>query len=293
MSFAVKLHDVGITIVEKTRVILKPSQYLISVFLTVFSHSAISGAWVPAVGSGYSKLAISEYNSDDFFGSDSMSANFLGQNLSYYGEYGFAENFAVYGTLLYQNLEQVTDETGKTKSSGFGDTELGVRYQWQAQPFVLSTSFLVKLPNLYDADDSLPRGSGETDYELRVLLGRSLNQYGYVGLEAGYRLRNGSSDEYRYLFEYGFSVGKNLYLRTKLDTTNSVDKFDNSDNNNNNLSILPRFDLTKIELTAGWAFDNTTLSGNKWGIEVTYRQDLAGNNTLKGDGLEFGLTKVF
>lgn len=295
MNFMVELNDSEIATTEKTKTNLKLNKLLVSAFLIIFSHAAMSGAWVPQVGSGYSKIALSEYNADDFFGDDSMSADFSGQNLSYYGEYGFAENFAVYGTLLYQNIEQVIGENDKTKSTGFGDTELGIRYQWQAQPFVLSTSFLVKLPYFYDEEDSLPRGSGETDYELRILLGQSLNKYGYIGLEAGYRLRGGAtSDEYRYLFEYGFSVGQNLYLRTKLDTTNSVDKSDNNNNNNNNnLSISPRFDLTKIELTAGWTFDNTKSSRNKWGIEVTYRQDLSGDNTLKGNGIEIGLTKVF
>ncbi len=281
------------TAIEKKKRTLLASQFLVSALLVAFSTSVMSGAWVPGIGSGYSKLAFFQYNADDFFGDDTAVVDFSGRNISYYGEYGFAESFAVYGSLLYQDLEQINSAGDEAQSTGFGDTELGVRYQWQAEPFVLSTSFLAKLPYLYDKYDSLPRGSGETDYEMRILLGRSLNKLGYVGLEAGYRLRNGSSsDEYRYLFEYGFSVNPHLYLRTKMDMTSSVDK-SNATDINGNLSISSGFDLIKIELTAGWVFGNTKSSNSQWGVEVTYRQDLAGDNALKGDSIELGLTTVF
>lgn len=264
-------------------------------FVLSFSNVVISGAWVPGVGSGYAKLGYSNYNANELFG-DSKNDGFVdfsGQNYSFYGEFGFATDFAVYGTLLYQKLDQVDSQNVSTQANGLGDADIGIRYQWQTQPVVISTSFLVKLPYFYDTNDLLPRGNGQEDYELRMLLGRSLNQYGYLGFEIGYRLRSGSpSDEYRYLLEYGISVNQNLYLRSKLDSTISA-KNGNTVIDGMNLSITPEFDLTKIELTAGWSFDSMKSSKDKWGMEVTYRRDLAGNNTLKGDGIEIALTKVF
>ncbi|TQV88122.1 hypothetical protein [Aliikangiella coralliicola] len=278
---------------KKDKTLAKPGSLLISAGILLFSSTAWSGAWVPEVGSGYSKFAFSDYKADDFFGDNATSVDFSGQNYSYYGEYGFTKDFAIYGTLLYQDLEQINNAGVASESSGFGDTEIGIRYQWQAQPFVVSTSFLVKLPFLYDENDALPRGNGQEDYELRILFGRSLNEYGYLGFEAGYRLRTGApSDEYRYLFEYGFSVSDNFYLRTKVDTTISANNADTV-SNNSNLSITPEFDLTKLELTAGWTLGDAKSSKEKWGVEITYRQDLDGENTLEGDGFEIGLTRVF
>jgi len=293
MRFEAKFSHSQMTTVKKNTKKGKSSKFLVFAFFIIFSNTALSGAWVPKIDSGYSKLAFSQYSADDFFGGNSALMDFTGKNVSFYGEYGFANNFAVYGTLLYQDVEQVNNAGAETQSRGFGDTELGVRYQWKAEPFVLSSSFLVKLPYFYDTKDALPRGSGKEDYEVRTLIGRSLNAYGYLGFEAAYRLRSGSaSDEVRFLFEYGFSINKNAYLRTKLDTIISVkntEAFDRSQN----LSVSSGYNLTKIELTAGWTFNKAKNSHGKWGVEMTYREDLVGDNTLKGSGIELGLTKVF
>lgn len=259
----------------------------------VFSPITLSGAWVPEVGSGYNKFAIANYDANELFDDKNAFVDFSGKNYSYYGEFGVAENWAVYGTLLYQDLKQIQANNVLTESSGFGDMEIGVRYQWQAKPFVLSTSLLAKLPYLYDETDSLPRGNGQNDYEFRVLIGRSLNEYGYFGVEVGYRFRDEEpSDEYRYLLEYGISVTDNFYLRTKIDGNLSAGNSDTV-TNNSNLSLNSEFDLGKAEFTAGWNFGNSNNASSRWGIEVTYRKDLYGENTLKGDGIEIGLTKVF
>ncbi len=259
----------------------------------LFSSQAFSGAWVPEAGSGYNKFGYSDYNADEFFGNDDSLIEFSGVNYSFYGEYGLAKDIAVFGTILYQDVEQINAEGQFSESSGLGDAEIGLRFQWQAEPFVVSTSILAKLPYLYDENDSLPRGNGQEDLEFRVLIGKSLNEYGYFGVEAGYRYRADSpSDEYRYLIEYGFNVSENFYLRTKVDSTISAGNADFI-NNNSNLSINPEFDLTKAELTAGWTFGDSSAKGDKWGLELTYRQDVSGDNTLEGDGFEIGITRVF
>lgn len=265
--------------------------------LCSLAHNGFAGAWVPDVGEGYTKYAVANYQSDEFEGAElAESIEFTGTNVSFYGEYGFAPNMAVYGTLLYQQLEQKSGSEESSESSGLGDAELGIRYQWISEPFVLSSAFLVKLPYLYDEDDTLPRGNGQEDYEARVLLGKSLNKYGYFGIEAGYRLRTEApSDEYRYLFEYGFSTGENMYFRTKIDSIVSAKNADtvDSDADGNNLTATSEYDLTKWELTAGWNFGKPNDDSGRWGVELTYRNDIGGDNTLIGEGIELGLTRVF
>ena len=254
-----------------------------------------AGAWVPKKGDGYGKLAYSHYKADKFKGDNDSFSEFIGQNTSYYAEHGLGNNFAVYGQVLYQDLEQ-TDVLGQVQTnSGLGDAEIGLRYQWQLEPFVLSTSFLAKLPYLYDEKDPLALGNGQEDFELRVLLGKSLNSFGYVGAEFGYRLRTDSpSDEYRYLLEYGFSVNSNLYLRAKLDgvlSANNADQLSESQTLMSNLSIVPEYDQGKVELTAGWTFDSS--SKEKWGLELTYSREVYGENILEGNSFQIGLTRVY
>lgn len=257
-----------------------------------------AGAWVPEQGQGYGKVGIQQYEADSFFGGNDEFKEFVGTNISYYGEFGLGGNTAVYGTLLYQNIEQTSSAGDTTHSSGLSDVEIGLRHQWFADPFVFSTSILAKLPYLYDEDEDLPRGNGQNDYEIRALFGKSLYPYGYIGIEAAYRYRTGSpSDEYRYLLEYGISANENLYFRTKLDGVYSAvnaDSVDVGDAESSNLLLGPAYDLGKLELTVGWNFGperERTLG--RWGVELTYITDLYGDNTLEGDAVQLGFTRVF
>jgi len=278
----------------KTAVV--PSLYATALISTViFSNMAHAGAWVLDKGDSYSKVGISDYSADDFFGDQADLGEFEGTSVSYYGELGLGNNWGVFTSLLYQDIEQSTASGQISSNSGLGDIDLGVKYQWDASPFVISTSFLVKLPYLYDEDDELPLGNGQEDFEAKLLIGKSLNQYGYFGVEFGYRLRTGSpSDEYRYLFEYGFSANDNLYFRTKLDGILSANNADTITGTGGvNLSRTPEFDVGKLELTAGWNFGQPSDSGGRWGAEVTYTDDLFGDETLQGSGIQFAITRVY
>jgi hypothetical protein len=260
-----------------------------------FSQATLAGAWVAAKDSGYGKLSLNTYSADEFEGDSPNFGEFNSSNVTYYGEYGLGSNFALYGSVTYQWLEQQDNVGNEVTSNGLGDTEIGVRYQWQAEPFVLSTSLLVKLPYLYDENDALPRGNGQEDIEFRVLVGKSLYPYGYFGVEAGYRLRTDApSDEYRYLLEYGFDFNENTYFRTKLDgilSANNADEISGSNEQVGNLTLLPEFDLGKVELTVGYNFGRP--NKKRWGLEFTYTKEVYGENTLQGDGFQLALTRVF
>lgn len=258
-----------------------------------FSNVAVAGAWVPGEGTGYVKLGQADYEASKFRGNNDSFKDFSSTNTSLYAEHGLGNKFAIYGSLLYQSFEQTDINNHTSSASGFSDTELGVRYQWQAAPFVMSTSFLVKLPYLYDEDDAVPLGSGQEDYELKVLIGNGLGNLGYWNAEMGYRLRTGSySDEYRYLLEYGFDVNKNLYLRAKLDGILSANNADTVPFSDANLSITPEYDSGKMELTAGWNFDKNSQLNN-WGVEFTYTREIYGDNILQGNSYQLGITKVY
>jgi len=259
----------------------------------LFSTQVSAGAWVAEKGKGYTKVGISDYSATEFFGEQPDLGEFEGSSVSFYGEYGLGSNWGIYTSVLYQDIEQTNASGESTSNSGLGDLDIGLKYQWQADPFVLSTSFAVKLPNLYDEDDELPLGNGQEDYEFRVLLGKSLNQYGYLGFELGYRFRTDEpSDEIRYLIEYGVNLSENFYLRTKLDGIESANNADVSAAIGN-LSVTPEFNIGKLELTAGWNFGKADSSGKRWGAEITYTDDLYGDDTLSGDGVQIGLTRVF
>jgi len=258
----------------------------------VISSAVSAGAWVGEKGSGYVKLGYANFTSDTYRGNNPTFKEFDGDNTSLYAEYGLGNNFAIYGSLLHQSYQQEDTVTGISAAEGFADTEIGIRYQWQANPFVVSTSFLVKTPFFYDEDDGL--GNAQEDYEAKILIGKGLNEYGYFGVEMGYRLRTGApSDEYRYLIEYGFNLSENAYFRTKLDGILSAENSDDSGLiNSTNLSNPLEYDSGKLELTTGYNFNNNSIL-NGFGVELTYTQEIYGNNILEGNSIQLGITKVY
>ena len=275
------------TLTRKIALIALPLAFTLS---SLPSHA---GAWVAQKGSAYNKVGVSDYSASDFFGGNPDLGEFEGTSVSYYGELGLGNNWGVFTSVLYQDITQ-SDSSGRvTQNDGLGDLDIGVKYQWQAEPFVLSTQLLAKLPYLYDEDEALPLGNGQEDIEAKVLVGKSLGRLGYFGLELGYRFRaDDPSDEIRYLIEYGVSLSDNFYLRAKLDGIESANNADDQFSGTGNLSRTLEFDVGKLELTAGWNFGQPS-DGGRWGAEFTYTDDLFGDNSLRGDGFQFAVTRSF
>lgn len=114
-----------------------------------------------------------------------------------------------------------------------------------------------------------------------------------MGIEAAYRHRlEEPSDEFRYLIEYGASIGEHLYLRTKLDVIKSIENGEPISQGIGNPTLNPEFDLGRMEFTAGWSLTPKSVKGNRWGIETTYTRDLFGDDTLQGNTIQVGLTFI-
>jgi len=145
--------------ISKSRVAL----IAVPLVFTLLPLQSQAGAWVAKKGASYNKIGVSDYSATEFFGGNPDLGEFEGSSISYYGEWGLGNNWGVFTSLLYQDITQ-SDSSGTTiENDGLGDIDIGVKYQWQAEPFVLSTQLLAKLPYLYDEDDALPLGNGQED----------------------------------------------------------------------------------------------------------------------------------
>ncbi|MGF1606590.1 MAG: hypothetical protein ACFB22_09655 [Rhodothalassiaceae bacterium] len=249
---------------------------------------AWAGAWTLPKGAGYNKAALNLFFSDDTFGPAAPGfERFSDINVNYYGEYGLQDNLTLIGQLLLRR-STTTFDGDQTVNAGAGDFDLGLRYNFLNDGFVLSGQFLFKGPYLYDEDAALPLGNGQEDFEFRLQLGRSLHPFGYFGVEAAYRLRlEEPADEFRYLIEYGFDATENLYLRTKLDVIESLGNTDPVFDPSGNPNFPFAFDLGRLEGTAGWRFSDT------WSGEFTFTRNLFGDNILRGNSYQFGLIYEF
>jgi len=268
------------------------SKILLTIMLVAwYSGSAFAGAWTAPQGSFYEKLAYNYYYSHQFFASNGSRSGsfshdkFTDHDVSNYFEFGLTNDLTVLNALAYKWLQNA-DDTGHTSASGLGDVDLGLRYKLlDGSAGIFSTQLLVKVPGAYGKGDALPLGNGQFDTELRLLYGRSLYPAipGYANFELGYRWRDGDpSDELRYLVELGVDLTRNLYARTKLDGTYSLDNGKRTDQSGNP-TATNNFDLGKLDLALGYKITPAL------GLEVSYRPDVYGQNTAAGANYSLAL----
>ena len=157
-------------------------------------------------------------------------------NMAAYLEYGLMERLTLVATLPYKRLRLAEEKdivetriftsldttiTRKdslrpppSRSSGFADLEMRLRWRLLEDPAVVSVTLGGKLPLGYEMQEesNVPLGTGEIDGDTRLLVGKSLYPLpGYATGAIGYRKRGGRfSDELLYSLEAGFTYGNLL-----------------------------------------------------------------------------------
>ncbi|MCB1153517.1 MAG: hypothetical protein H6684_03855 [Deltaproteobacteria bacterium] len=211
---------------------------VLGVLLLVLGASdvAFAGAWTQGQFNSYHKLSAAYYASAQEYDDSGHVVPSTGEkyyqdiSYTYYGEFGLLDPVDLSLSLPYKTA-YVNDEERTAEFGGIGDVEGGLKlrlYQSEAAG-VFAIQGKYKYSGFYDENDlALPPGQGQDDIEGRLLYGRSLWPYGYVGLEAGYRVRfDEPSDEYKYLVEYGISFDP-VSLRVKLDGSESAKNADDT-----------------------------------------------------------------
>lgn len=252
-----------------------------------------AGAWTQQSGSSYNRLTLNYYSADHNFDNDGdrkeMSANgkFTDINLNYYVEYGITDSLTVIGSAYYKQIKH-DDDNIEIKTYGIGDVDLGLKYRLLNLPSgALAVQGLVKIPELYDENDTMPLGNGQYDYEMRLLFGQSLAYLfpGYFNVEFGYRWRaEAPSDEYRYLVEVGSDLTEKTYFRVKLDGLISANNGDSAVSISGNPTMTTEYDLLKLDVAFGYRIDDA------WGWEAVYTPALSGENTAVGATYALALT---
>ena len=280
-------------------------------FIVLLPSLANAGAWCMPKGALYNKISQNTYYTSHSFDDDgnrqknSEGSYFYDYNLTWYGEYGLLDDLSLFGTLPWKRLKsyyRFLDADGKRKKinatyNGLGDLETGFKYGLVREPLVLSVQGLTKLAWFYDGGEDVPPGNNQTDYELKLLAGKSLWPFpGYCGLELGYRWRFGApSDEYRYLLEFGFNPSKKIYMRFKLDgiksarnaKIRSAPASGPSEGYVTNPSLGLEYDLGKLECTLGYQVSRP------WSVELTYTANPYGKAISAGNQLSAALVYYY
>ena len=197
-----------------------------------------AGAWTQSTGGFYFKLAGLSFRSQEYLNTDGerqdrveapSTEELSDQGLSAYLEYGLRDHLTLVATLPYKRLlfekrdvkvfgppadttiiREYADET----RSGLADLELRLRWRLLLDPAVVSLAVGGKFPMGYKMrpESFVPLGTGESDGEVRLLVGKSLYPLpAYVTGSLGYRRRGGDfGDELFHGLEAGYSWNRLL-----------------------------------------------------------------------------------
>jgi hypothetical protein len=253
---------------------------------------AWAGAWSQAKGHYYTKSSGIFYRADEVF--DEMGRRrALGMDRDrfeaaqgfFYLEYGLRERLTLLTQLSGGQLRAQSDLLQK-QTTGIGDLELGLKYQWVGRPVVVSPHLSLKLPTGYHRVYDPPLGTGRADLEARLLLGRSLFPLPlYLGAEAGYRRRGGPfSDQAVYVLEVGGSrqrVFAKVYaegretLSGRQESSGEVGVFQVSEGDYRkvgaNLALNLAGSLWADLLFEGIFAGENIGAGRSWGLGLAYR----------------------
>lgn len=277
----------------------------LAVFMLIFvPHLLFAGAWTMPKGTVYQRLSYDYYATDENFGTgggyDESAEDldsrykFISRDITWYGEAGIIDNLTATWSLVSKNMSWSknkisTDQRLKDSShSCLGDTEIGVKYSFLNGPTALSTQFIFKSELFYERDETIMPGNNQSDYEFRVLAGRSLWPYGYINLETGYRIRSQApADEFKYQIEYGIDY-KRIYSMVKLRGVLSADNADIPDKTLSgtykyNPSLGLEYDLGTVEITLGVKLPL------HFALEGRFSQDIYGKSIAKGYTMGIGL----
>lgn len=256
--------------------------------MALYSSEVFAGGWTVPKGGSYTRLTFNYYFSDTSYSPDEMAwgssdevesrkkrniqeganSDFTDWNVAFYIEYGLHDRLSLTLQVPYKSLKSETSDIDVAPSS-IGDIDVGFKFLISDKPLIGSQKFIItvqgqaKIPEAYKNVDTnefgnLAIGNGQYDYELRMLIGRSLWDVfggGYFGLEGAYRWRLEDnlgikpSDEWRVLLELGFSI-KDFFLRVKTDLL--LAEGNNSGGGSSGGTLSSDYDLWKGEFCLGY-----------------------------------------
>ena len=199
------------------------------------------------------------------------------------------------------------DDNISQRTDGVEDIRFGAKYSFSDDPVasrVFSVQGMVKVPAGYDRGDSPPLGDGQTDIELRLLVGQSFlrkseagdvsdppegsprreatRDGAFLGLELGYRWRaEDPADEIVYLAQGGMHLVGGVSLQGELDGVESLDCTGDEEDYHiwrTGLLYQSRGGASPIRF------------GRSVGLGIWYGMTYAGKNTSKGNEI---VAKIF
>ncbi|PHR91029.1 MAG: hypothetical protein COA69_13315 [Robiginitomaculum sp.] len=166
--------------------------------------SARAGSWPAPPGKGQiiqTNLAVKATKSFDMTGELGQPAVFSKYEAGVFWEHGLNEKTTLVVTSSYQDLN-FRAGVDNVKFKGFGETGIGLRrVLWRDGSYIVSAQGTVIVAGTGEGVSDADLGLGSTQYEARILAGRSFKlagRDGFIDGQAAWRFRAGRApDEWR------------------------------------------------------------------------------------------------
>ncbi len=258
----------------------------------LWTGQAHAGAWSQAKGGYYAKFSGIFYNAGEAFDgqgnrqSRALDETFDSRQGFFYLEYGLKNRLTLITSLSAGRLASETTQSSLS-TSALGDLGIGAKYQITDGPVVLAPYVMLKLPTGYDEADVPAIGTGDPDFEVRMLAARSLYPTPlYLGVELGLRLRSGRfSNQVPYTFEVGATPNDRLFFKIAFDGVNTlIGSGGNTAVMDSMSNQVSEGDFVKVGFNAAF-----NVAGNAW-IDVSYDTVFSGKNVGAGSSFGIGLS---
>ena len=245
------------------------------IILLLWAPLAHAGAWPYDKRSGQviatTVLAGADTQFDEF--GDDIPAEFTKVETSLYWEHGLSDEWTFILQPTVQNVEFNTT-AGSEDYFGLGPTEIALRRTlWQNDKTVLSAQGGVILAGGGENIPDRSLGEGGTDYEARLLLGRSLlfgEMRGFAELQAGYRARGDDlPNEWRLDISGGIRPVDNVQIMGQIFAIQSEE------------ATFPNRQYQSVKLQASLVWDRSFGNSYQFGLYQT----VAGETIVKETGL--------
>ena len=242
----------------------------------VFPVQAHAGAWPTDVGRGQVISTTLFDNADKGFddnGDLTRQVHFNKSEGAVYWEHGLTEKTTMVIQTSYQDVE-FRAGVDDVSFSGVGETYLGLRHLlWRNNKWVFSGQGGVLLAGAGETVADADLGFGSTNYEARVLLGRSFKlakRDGFLDLQAARRFRPDTDkgkypDEWRVDATAGWRLNKHVQVLGQGFYTASESEFEVARRN------------TRLKLQGSIVYDWS----DKTSYQIGLYQTVAGRNIVK------------
>jgi hypothetical protein len=264
------------------------------VVLSLLPLPLFAGAWTQPRGASYFQLSYWRFSSTSIFDTQQHKValadggKFDEKSFFVYFENGLSESVTFVASVPYRDLHYTTPGN-RSRSIGWGDVYLGLRYLLGTQGYVSSLQVGLKLATGYEIDPQKlggapPLGDGQTDVEFKLLAGKSfLRSAAYVSGDVGYRGRSGTPvDEIPYALEVGVHLGRHALLILQGYGAHGLSSVQAARFNDAQIGLNAEENFTKLA-----AKMVVRLSG-VLAFAVTAEKVVAGKNTAAGQVLAVG-----